>query len=230
MPDQPKPANDRRLHRTRHPGIYRRGDRYVVVWRHRGRQTKSFHRTLVEAREAKGRAATGDSRPRARDRFDAYADRWLDTYRGRTARGLAERTRRTYRRDFDRWVIPYFSGWRLDEVEPPDVRDFVGHLESAGLRPASIRAIVAPLRAMYATAVEDGTVRMNPTRGVRVGTRRKPDDDDGRRAMTRTELRALLRQIDPDSRLLFEVLAQTGLRISEAIGLRWGTSSSARPR
>ena len=35
-------SNDRKrvpkMERTRHPGIYKRGGRYVVVWRHRGRQ------------------------------------------------------------------------------------------------------------------------------------------------------------------------------------------------
>jgi hypothetical protein len=51
-------SNDRKrvpkMERTRHPGIYRRGGRYVVVWRHRGRQHKSFHRTMAQALEAQG--------------------------------------------------------------------------------------------------------------------------------------------------------------------------------
>jgi hypothetical protein len=31
-----------KMERTRTPGVYKRGDRYVVVWRHRGRQHKEF--------------------------------------------------------------------------------------------------------------------------------------------------------------------------------------------
>jgi integrase len=46
-----------KLARTKTPGIYKRGSRYVVVWRHRGKQHKSFHRTYEEAREAKGKVA-----------------------------------------------------------------------------------------------------------------------------------------------------------------------------
>lgn len=208
------------MERTRTPGIYKRGSRYVVVWEHRGRQHKSSHRTLAEAKEAKGRRDAGDRRPASRDRFEEYAPRWLDTYRGRTSRGLSERTRRTYRRDIERWAIPYFRGYRLEEVEPPDVRAFIGHLEAKGLRPASIRAIVAPLKAMYATAVEDGVVRSNPTVNVRIGTDR---DTEGReaRALTRAELARLLDNLPERWRLLFELLAHTGLRISEAIGLTW---------
>src|SRR4051794_30091112 len=109
--EREEPPMAAKLEKTRHPGIYRRGSRYVVVWRHRGRQHKSFHRTLNEAREAKGHRDAGDRRPASRQSCEEYANRWLDTYRGRTSRGLAERTRRTYRRDMERWVIPFFAGY-----------------------------------------------------------------------------------------------------------------------
>jgi integrase len=231
-----------RLERTKTPGVYRRHakdcDRrgrcdcgYVVVWRHRGRQHTETHRTLAEAREAKGNRDAGDRRPTARIGFADYARRWLDTYRGRTARGLAERTRRTYRRDTERWVLPYFVGFKLAEVEPPDVRAFVGHLEEAGLRPSSIRAILAPLRAMYATAVEDGAVPTNPTRDVRVAARRdgqSPERERAARALRRAELSELLAHIPARWRLLFEFLAHSGLRISEAAGLEWRDVEFAR--
>jgi integrase len=117
-------------------------------------------------------------------------------------------------------VIPYFAGHRLEEVEPPDVRAFISHLEDAKLRPASIRAILAPMKAMYATALEDGAVRSNPTRSVRIGGREEAGAREIR-ALTRAELARLLDHMPADWRLLFELLAQTGLRISEAIGLTW---------
>lgn len=178
--------------------------------------------TLAEAREAKGQRDAGDRRPASREPFEDYARQWLVTYRGRTSRGLSERTRGVYRRDMERWAIPCFRGRRLDEIEPPDVRAFIGHLDEAGLRPNSVRSIMAPLKAMYATAVEDGAVRSNPTVNVRIGVGRRPDDG-GRevRAMTRAELARVLGCVPEDWRLLFEFLAHTGLRISEAIGLTW---------
>ena len=102
----------RKMEKTRHPGIYRREGRYVVVWEHRGKQHKSFHPTLAEAREAKGRRDSGDRRPSTREPFEDHARRWLDTYRGRTVRGLSERTRASYRRDVEGWAIPFFQGSR----------------------------------------------------------------------------------------------------------------------
>lgn len=221
-----------KLVKTSTPGIYRRGSRYVVVWRHRGKQHKSFHRTYEEAREAKGRRQAGDRRPASRERFEDFAPRWLESYRGRTSRGLSKRTKAIYRRDMERWVIPHFRGCRFDEVEPPDVRDFIGELDDAGLRPNSIRAILAPMKAMYATAFEDGAVRSNPTVNVRIGARTGADESEREvRAMTRAELARLLGHVPEDWRLLMELLAHSGLRISEAIGLTWANVAfGATPR
>lgn len=209
-----------KLEKTRHPGIYRRGGRYVVVWRHRGKQHKSFHRTLAEAREAKGRRASGDGRPDARVSFETYAKDWIESYRGRTARGLSARTRGAYKRNLELWAYPFFTGYRLSDVEAPDVRSFIDDLEAAGMRPSSIRSVLAPVKAMYATAVEDGAVRSNPTAGVRIGGSSEPGREI--KAMTRAELGRLLAKAPEEWRLLFELLAHTGLRISEAAGLQWG--------
>lgn len=77
------------LVKTKTPGIYKRGDRYVVVWRHRGQQHKSFHRTYAEAREAKGQRQGGDRRPSTKQPFADYAAAWLEGYQGRTARALS---------------------------------------------------------------------------------------------------------------------------------------------
>ena len=210
-----------KLEPTSTPGIYRRGSRYVITWRHRGRQHKRAFRTLAEAREAKGRAAAGDSRPASRERFDEYASHWLDTYQGRTIRGVGPRTMAGYRRNIDRYALPHFRGFRLDEIEPPDVREFITSLERKKLRPSTIRGVLAPLRAMFATAVEDGALRHNPATGVRVAGRQDAPPGREVRALTRAELGRLLDQLPAEWRPFFEFLAHTGLRISEAIGLDW---------
>jgi integrase len=131
----------------------------------------------------------------------------------------------------EKWVIPEFGRFHLAEVEPPDVRAFVGSLEREGLRPDSIRAILAPLKAMYATAVEDGAVRSNPTRDVRIGGRREEREEAEIRALTRSELGRLFACPPECWRLFFELLAHSGLRISEAGGLTWAdVEFGARPR
>ncbi len=219
-----------KLETTRYPGIYRRGSRYVVVWRHKGRQHRAAYRTIAEAREAQGRRRSPDERqPATRERFEDYARAWLDTYQGRTSRGLGELTREGYRNDLERWAIPYFRGQRLAEVEPPDVRAFVSSMERKKKAPATIRKALAPVRAMFATAVEDGALRVNPTVGVRVTGRRGGEPDREVRALTRGELAAFLAEVPEEWRLFFELLAHTGLRISEALGLQWGDVKFGEP-
>jgi len=214
------------------PGIYRRGGRYVVTWRHRGRQHKSSHRTLAEALEAQGeRRRTGGRAPESRASLEDYAREWLSTYRGRTGRGISDSTLGNYRSALELRAIPYFHGWKLAEIEPPDVRAYVTRLEAEGLAPSHVRTQLAPLRTMFATAVEDGTLRFNPTAGVRVNGRREDEEEEHAKALTRKQLATVLAELPEEHRLFFELLAHSGLRVSEAIGLTWGdVAFGERPR
>jgi integrase len=219
------------LERTRHPGIYRKGSRYVVVWRDRGRQHKRSCRTLADARAFQGERAAGDSRAPSRVRFDAYAKSWLDTYKGRTSRGFSETTRTEYRRDIERRAIPFFGNLRLDEITPQDLREFFTELERQGVSLAGVRKTRAPLHALFATAVEDRAMRTNPASGVRVLRHDSDAPEVKHRAMKRTELAAVLLALPVEWRLFFEFLTHTGLRIGEAIALTWAdVKLGDRPR
>ena len=121
------------MERTRHPGIYKRGSKYVITWRHHGKQHKQSFRTLEEARAEKGRRDAGDRAALSRVRFEDYASDWLDAYQGRTSRGFSERTRAAYRTAFAMYVIPYFCRYRLAEVEPQTVRAFVNEMGATNL-------------------------------------------------------------------------------------------------
>jgi integrase len=212
-----------KMERTRHPGIYKRGGRYVVVWRHRGRQHKSFHRTLAEALEAKGRRQAGDRRPASKVRFEDYFAEWIESYAGRTSRGFSETTRPEYRRPIEAHALQRWGSWRLAEVEPGDARELFGALRKSAASTSAIRKLRAALSAMFATAVDDGLLRSNPVSGVRIPA--APADEapgqDRAKALTRAELGIFLEAAPADWRLFFEFLAHTGLRISEAIGLTW---------
>ena len=213
-----------KMERTRTPGIYKRGGRYVVVWRHRGKQHKSFHPTYEEAREAKGRRQAGDSRPASKVRFSDYFDEWIKSYAGRTARGLTDTSRSLYRRAIEDHALRRWDGWRLSEVEPTDVRALYSDLHARGVSTSGLRQLRAALSALFATALEDGIVRANPVTGVRIPpatTGHRSKDGMAGRPLTRAELAHLLATLPPRWRLFFEFLAHTGLRISEAIGLTW---------
>jgi len=220
--------NTRPLERTKHPGIYKRGNRYVVIYRDpQGRQRKRAARTLAEARDLKATlradVTRGEYRSQSRTTFAEYAAEWLDSYAGRTRRGLGEGTRADYRLAIEREAMPFFARSRLTAIEPRDVKRFAASLSERGLAPSSVSKIVAPLRALLATAVEDGLIRSNPALGLRLSTRIAVEPtEEPVKALSEAELSRVLAKLPDEWLPFFRFLAQTGLRISEAIEARYG--------
>jgi integrase len=219
----------------KHPGIYKRGGRYLFSYREDGQQRWETARTIEEAEDLKAeirtRLRSGERQTRARTRFDDYAREWLYSYRGRTNRGFRPSTRKGYRFSIEQRAIPFFDKRieLLSEIEPPDVRAFVTWLFEGqdGKTPAvnTVRAHVAALKVLLATAMEDGLIRHNPASGVRIsrpdGATVEPDAREQRRALDSDELARFLNACAGDRRLFFELLTMTGIRIGEAVELRW---------
>jgi len=217
------------LKKTKVPGVYRRGRRYVVLYRDPyGRQRSRAAATLAEARLLKSAltadVARGEYRALSGVTFAEYLPEWIASYAGRTSRGFREQTRQEYKRDLERHALPFFGPMKLAEIEPRDIKRFIGQLIGLGLTSNSVRRRMAPLRALFATAVEDGLIRSNPTSRIRIprSPADRPDDQEPAKALTETELARLLAEVPAEWRLFVEFLAHTGLRFSEAIGLRWG--------
>jgi len=216
------------LEKTKTPGIYKRGGRYVVVWRHRGKQYKSFHRTLAEAREAKA-DRTGSARPAPSSKrpFADYARTWVQTAQGRTRQGLDEDTRRAYAAALEAHAIPHLGSRSLRDIDRSDINMLITKLQTQGLSPASIAKYIAPVRALFGDAVENGHVAANPALGLKINAKARTknattDGPERAKELTRVELAAVLAAIPEQHRLAFELMAHTGCRISEILGLDWG--------
>jgi Phage integrase SAM-like domain len=179
MQSQPN-GDHRQMVKTRTPGIYKRGSRYVVVYRANGRQRKESARTLEEARRLKSRRqADVDANEffeASRRRFGEYAREWVERYRGRGRRGFRESTREGYRALLEQYAIPFFDGHfdqrqarTLSAITPRDVANFVHWVSQQPARngrPLSdntIRTALNRVRACLATAVTEGLIRHNPT-------------------------------------------------------------------
>jgi integrase len=214
-------SHDRRLVKTSTPGIYRRGSRYVVVFRDpHGKQRRRSVRTLAEGRDLKAALTAdvrrGEYRALSRVTFADYAAEWIDSHQGRTSRGIRPETLADYRTDLEREAVPYFGRMQLAAIEPRDVKRFAAELAARGLAPGSVRNLLAPVRALLATAHEDGLIRGNPAAGLRIVQRAEGEQNNpAAKALTEDELRALLAEVPDDWRLFFELLAHTGLRIGE---------------
>ncbi len=180
----------------------------------------------------------------ARDLFGADLTRakGAKPARGRYAgrRGaVRDATLNDYRRDLERYVLPTLGDRKLAQLAPPDLVRLAAALAAREgddyLADRTLRRIFAPVGALLAAAVEEGHCTHNIARDIRLPAgrddlRRFDADDQGdaddpapgkARALTREQLGDFLLVVDPRWRLFFELLAATGLRVSEAIALRW---------
>lgn len=238
-------SHGRSLTKTATPGIFKRGGRYVIVFRDStGRQRKRSARTLAEARDLKATLTAdvrrGEYRTLSKVTFADYAAEWIASYQGRTARGIRPETLADYRRDLGLdsdgnligdGAIAFFGRMPLAAIEPRDVKRYAAELAARGLAPGSVRNSLAPVRALLADAHEDGLIRGNPAAGLRIVQRAEIEQDEpGTKALTEDELRALLAEVPDEWRLFFEFLAHTGLRIGEAVALTWANVDLGRQR
>jgi len=200
-----------RLEKTKTPGVFKRGSRYVVIYRDLdGRQRQESARTYDQARRLRcsrvSDVDTGGYRPPSRVTLAEYARGWVERHQG-SGRGFREATRADYRRDLERYVIPFLGHKRLTALRRPDVKALVAWLaddeaqaerhrrenmarERAGrralrapgpLRDGTVARIMAVLSGCLTAAVDDELRKDNPASRVVLPKRdalRDPGDDD----------------------------------------------------
>jgi integrase len=219
--------------KTSTPGIYKKQNRYVVVFRDpSGRQRKRSARTLAEARTLKA-ALTADVKrseyhEESKVAFVDYARNWIDTYDGRTSRGIRAGTLRDYRRTLGlddqgeptgTGAVAYFGRMPLAAIRPQDIKQYAAQVAARGVARNTVRLAVAPVKALLATAHEEGVIRSNPAAGLRLGRTIAASPVKTTHALNEEEVVRVLAEVPERWRLLVEFLAQTGLRISEALAL-----------
>lgn len=226
---QPGARSRQALLRTSQPGVFRRGRRYVTVYRRAGRQRKEAAATFAEARTIKLAREAEARAERLGPTLHGYALRWVVAYAGLGHDTVSERTRREYRRLLVTFALRYFPAeTRLGDLDHEALQAFVTWLcayrgERGRLTDRSIANVLVPLRLCLASAEREGLIGGEPARALLLPHRR-----DGRgwhfeqgRFLTREQLRRLLEEIPAAWSPFFELLASTGLRVSEAIALRW---------
>jgi integrase len=212
-----------KLEKTRTPGVFKRGSRYVVTFRHRGPSTaRASAPTRRRARRRLAATAGSASRP--------LASAWPSTPSAgsaATAGGprVASRSRRwsCTAAGSTSTVLPFLGWMRLREVGADDVREWMGWLERRGASANTVRQARAALSAMFATAREAGLVQTNPAAGARyVAAAGAEQPKRKRRALTEGDVAKILGALPPQWLLFFELLTHSGLRFGELSGLTWG--------
>jgi len=144
--------------------------------------------------------------------FQGLADEWrrtvLDTYRATT--------RKFYASTLDRYVLPYWSKWRLCDIKLMDVKRWL-----AGHGQAYSTSVIKHMRATFskilADAVEMGYMDRNPAKGFRT-----PRGKAVKRAcaLSQSQIRAVISRLDEPYQTAVRLVSVLGLRESELAGLR----------
>lgn len=179
-----------------------------------------YGRTKTEARrkirEIAERSQAGVALRDEREALGLYLDRW-----GRTTLAASSRrptTQETYRTLLRTQVVPVLGEHRLDQLRPSHIDELVLAMRTAGKSAATIRQTYAVLRMALDDAVRDGLLVRNPAAAV---ARPKVARTDAA-VLTVEQVQAVLAaSVGTRIRPVLVVLAATGLRRGEALGLRW---------
>jgi integrase len=132
---------------------------------------------------------------------------------------LGSATHAKYQTQLVRHILPAFGELRMCDIDAPTVEAWLNTKAADGLGWWSRVDLKAILSAIF-TAARNWKLWVgdNPTEGVRIGKKSYVRE---KRLLTTEQAQKILNALTGRERLLVHALAGIGLRISEALGLRW---------
>ena len=155
-------------------------------------------------------------------RFDDYATEWLRTS---AAVRCKPSTAEEYERVYVLHLQPMFGAKQLPDITREHVKRLLADKLASGLSRSRVKVILNLLSAILNSAVEDGYLPANP--GMRLGRTIRAKNglpETEIHPLTKEELAlflATVREHFSSTYPLFLLLARTGLRIGEALALKW---------
>lgn len=123
-------------------------------------------------------------------------------------------TQRTVQTSLKTWVLPKWGEFQLGDVRTIHVESWLRGLSLANATKAKIRNVV---HIIFAHACRHEWWEKNPISLVRQSAKRQKVPD----VLELEELKKLLAELENPARVLVFLTAATGLRVSEALGLKW---------
>jgi integrase len=206
-------------------GIFMRKGSYYISFtdaKGRRRQRKVDAHTLTQARNLRNaelakveKANTMGYVPPTKDTFNQFSPRYLLHQKARLTPRAYERSRGIV----EKHLKPFFGTMQLASIRRGDVQRYI--TDRAGeVEAASVTKELNTLKHLLGLAVELELVPVNVARGI--GAKALPRVPAGRlRYLQPTELRAVLTECPEWLRPIAALLAFTGMRRGEVLGLRW---------
>ncbi len=144
--------------------------------------------------------------------FEEFYRRWMQGKKPK----LKTSTYASYEEAFRLYLLPAFRSTPLSQITPEDVQGLINDL-SRRLSPGSVGKIYRCLRALFRAAEVRDHISKSPCRGIDLP--RIPAKQPN--FLRPEEITLLLGECKEPERTLFAVLAYSGLRLGEALALRW---------
>jgi integrase len=207
--------------RTIPRGSKRRAARYVARWRTPDGQSRErrFTRKIDAERHllsVEHRKLTGDyiDEERGRMLFGDYADAWLERKRATVRPSTAA----TYSAHLDRHLRPALGSVELRAITRERVKTIAASLPGK-MAPTTARAVVFTLAAILREAVDDNRISRNPAERITAGARTERRVDPMHVANLAAKVPAIADAMPPRWRVAVILMATTGLRLGECLGL-----------
>jgi len=156
----------------------------------------------------------------ARLRFGDAATAWLEG----PVVDLRPATQACYRNAVEQHLAPRFAGRRLDTISPDDLAKLVREPRGQGLAESTIVIVVGVTNRIYRYAARRlGWFGSNPVSLMLSSERPKPSLGKRRRMFEGRELEQTIAAAEEPYRALYTLAALTGARLSELLGLTWGS-------
>lgn len=193
-----------------------------------GRQKSIAKRGFATRREAElyeaqiklelqtGSAAMVGYGPESKQKLKEYLPKWYESYR----HNLAKSTQYSYGSDINLYLIPMLGEVPLNKLTPKMIDDMIAQLREKQLAENSVRYCQRILSSALFSAVKYGYIPINPAKNIMTRFHKNAGRKYDKYSVEQVQqLLAFVHGNVLESAVLLSVLF--GLRVSEALGLRW---------
>lgn len=201
---------------------------YQYRWTDSNGKRHSIHALTLEELREKEAAIVQDQydkiKPEARN---VSINEMFELWR-QIKRGLKDNTFQNYQFMYNQYVAPRFGKQKISTLVKSDVKRFYNTLaDERGLSIATIDVVHTVLHQVLEMAVDDCYIRRNPSDNVLKELKQVVAmKNEKRRALTKQEQNLFLDYLHRTPQYqhwypVFAIMIGTGLRVGEAVGLRW---------
>jgi integrase len=150
------------------------------------------------------------------------AKRWIEHVQTRKRRRVNGRTVEGWQYCLNKWLLPDLGEMPIAEVSNGALRELVGKMSKAGLSPGSINAYVKVVKLVIASAVDENGDQIYPRKWNHEFIDLPEIKDPRQPCFTSEQVTAVVAAAGGQYQMLFALLAGSGLRVSESLGLEVG--------